>query len=909
MSTCSGSYGSYCCVPWCQNNGRTRKKLGTCFFRIPQDGRSTAWMTYSQRVDLMEKPASVLYKSYRMCSEHFTAQDFMDPGHTRLTKTAVPTVYSGAVNVPSVGAFVASFQNPVPEDHLDEAVSITSIYQDPGVQGYGYPANEEQAGEDVLQEACKKGSLMTTSGVAEGDVSKVSPSASSFIDSAASSVGGFPVACSSTARGSPSKKFRTTIQRLQSKVASCRRTITRLQKKQSKLPPSISKALNIIRPCVTEEVFKLLCTHVRLHQRGKGKRFPVWLKKFALHLNFRGPRAYRFLAPIFCLPTQRSLRRWLSNVRMSAGVIPGVIESISASTHAWNVRDRVCTLMFDEIALKKNLSYDAGQDIVHGFVDDGIERSSNMADRAMVVLLAGISKRWVQPVAFTIGHIWTSASIMDKLLFSIIEQLKAVRITVKAVICDQGTSNVSLAQQLGITIEKPFFEVLGERVYFIFDVPHLIKTTRNNIQAHELLIGNEVVNWSHVEHLYKSTHELRLRLAPKLTERHIYQKPFSNMKVSRAVQVLSSSVSIAIMTLVYVNELPSSAIATANFCERMDKLFDALNSSSPKKYSQKLRYAIKKGQNELVKFLREQLLWIASWKFSAKRQPHTIIGWQITIQAVVQLWEDLSENYNFIYLLTRRLQQDPLENMFGHIRQKQGCNTNPNVAQFISGLKHIVIQKAFKLSEQANVEDDKSELLREVLPFSLNRASLVDAVEWIRSDDFPSLEDIAELAADIKSHIIDQSAAYYVAGFLVKVFLTKSVEGCTCQHLLQGDVNCVSGEHQYFTMLKAYHVPNKVFGNLTVPSQRVFAFVQELENNFLVVVEATAHLSSVCNVLYRYLSGVGEMEFCSVECRQRFVKMYCRIRLCWHVRFVNRNLDKVRFHSSVSGVQLEKVKG
>lgn len=71
----------------------------------------------------MEKPASVSYRSYRICSEQFTAQDFMDPGHTRLTKTAVPTVYSGAVNVPSVRAFVASFQNPVPEDHLDEAAT------------------------------------------------------------------------------------------------------------------------------------------------------------------------------------------------------------------------------------------------------------------------------------------------------------------------------------------------------------------------------------------------------------------------------------------------------------------------------------------------------------------------------------------------------------------------------------------------------------------------------------------------------------------------------------------------------------------------------------------------------------------------------------------------------------------
>lgn len=82
--------------------------------------------------------------------------------------------------------------------------------------------------------------------------------------------------------------------------------------------------------------------------------------------------------------------------------------------------------------------------------------------------------------------------------------------------------------------------------------------------------------------------------------------------------------------------------------------------------------------------------------------------------------------------------------------------------------------------------------------------------------------------------------------------------------MLHGDVNSVSAEHQYFTMLKAYYVPRKLFGNLTVPSQRVFHIVQELETHFLATIEATAHLASVC-VLYQYLFRVGEMKFWSVE--------------------------------------------
>ncbi|XP_075749881.1 uncharacterized protein LOC142814649 isoform X3 [Rhipicephalus microplus] len=52
------SYGSYCCVSWCFNNGRTHKKPGTSFFRVPRDGRMKAWMQYAGRDDLLvSRPA------------------------------------------------------------------------------------------------------------------------------------------------------------------------------------------------------------------------------------------------------------------------------------------------------------------------------------------------------------------------------------------------------------------------------------------------------------------------------------------------------------------------------------------------------------------------------------------------------------------------------------------------------------------------------------------------------------------------------------------------------------------------------------------------------------------------------------------------------------------------------------
>ncbi|XP_054934481.1 uncharacterized protein [Dermacentor andersoni] len=463
------SYGSYCCVSWCFNNGKTQKKPGTSFFRIPRDGRMTAWMQYAGRDDLL---SSLSVASTSDC--HMTAEAALqgsaeeasnsDPHTLRCPDEQVGnSLGAGKGASPDLGLLEETLTNRSVVTEGTSVIGTLQLSSDSSVRG------AEQASQDTLEDVSANSSMNEC------------PTANEL-------------SCMPTTSWA-SKMYKQTIKRLQAKVAAQRKTIKRLLRQPHKSPSSTTKALGIIRPYVTEEVFKLLSTHVRLRPKGKGKRFPVWLKKFALHLNFRGPRAYRFLAPYFSLPSRRSLRRWLANVKMTPGTIPGIISSIATNTQAWNERDRVCALVFDEIALKKNLHYDVARDVVHGFTDDGAHRTSTIADRAMAVLLAGVSKKWVQPVAFTIGHTSTPSSVMHNLLLSLIVELRCIHITVKAVICDQGSSNVSLANQLRDCRKAFFFEVDGERVYFIFDVPHLIKTTRNNVQAHKLYIGDEIADW------------------------------------------------------------------------------------------------------------------------------------------------------------------------------------------------------------------------------------------------------------------------------------------------------------------------------------------------------------------------------------------------------------------------------
>ena len=78
-----------------------------------------------------------------------------------------------------------------------------------------------------------------------------------------------------------------------------------------------------------------------------------------------------------------------------------------------------------------------------------------------------------------------------------------------------------------------------------------------------------------------------VKMAPKLTHKHIYLPAFTAMRVKYATQVLSHTMASGISTLSVLGQLPSAASETAKFIDKFDKLFNAFNSvslSSPQQY-------------------------------------------------------------------------------------------------------------------------------------------------------------------------------------------------------------------------------------------------------------------------------------------------------------------------------------
>ena len=102
-----------------------------------------------------------------------------------------------------------------------------------------------------------------------------------------------------------------------------------------------------------------------------------------------------------------------------------------------------------------------------------------------------------------------------------VDRLDAAGLDVRVVVCDQGATNRSLASRLSISPETPFFIHSTKKVYFMYDPPHLLKSMRNNLKTYNFNVRGNLVKWQYVEDLFKFDMSQRIKLAPRLTERHI----------------------------------------------------------------------------------------------------------------------------------------------------------------------------------------------------------------------------------------------------------------------------------------------------------------------------------------------------------------------------------------------------
>ena len=258
-------------------------------------------------------------------------------------------------------------------------------------------------------------------------------------------------------------------------------------------------------------------------------------------------------------------------------------------------------ILFDEIKVKSDLVYDKHTGELIGYCNldkvgnqimdferssknSSTENDADVAKYMLVLMVRGVVTDLKFPLAgfarlsisadFLYPIVWKAIRILETGL----AQLKVLFLT-----CDGASANRKFFNIHGEVNEfvhytvNPYSED-GRKIFFISDVPHLVKTTRNcfsNSFSHKntrkLWKDGKDISWLHLLRLFEDHCELTVYSpCPKLSRNRLDITAYSCMKVNLAAQVLSSTVALEMMYDDNVTE-------TVNFIRMMNRFFDCLN--------------------------------------------------------------------------------------------------------------------------------------------------------------------------------------------------------------------------------------------------------------------------------------------------------------------------------------------
>ncbi|XP_011880898.1 PREDICTED: uncharacterized protein LOC105569228, partial [Vollenhovia emeryi] len=341
----------------------------------------------------------------------------------------------------------------------------------------------------------------------------------------------------------------------------------------------------------------------------------------------------------------------------------------------------MCVLIWDEISLQPQLQYDKINDKIVGFEDWGHKRTQQIADHALVFMLRGIKSSWKIPLSYNFCKSQTKNTQLIRCIKEIVKEIAQAEFTVVAIICDQGSSNVSALNEL-------------------------LRNTKDILAFRLSRLTRERASWDVLETAYQlDIHSNTLnRQLKKLTDEHIIRSKIKKMKVKLATQVFSATLSAfieynsRIKGFVNTNigplQIPEEeGLATAKVLDFFNKLFDSINGLQLRSDTP-LRVAVKENSKH-HSFWYDAIKFLENMRFIHKttKKPMSVPSlkhWITTIKGFQKLWATVNKA-GMKYLKTRYINQDPLENFFGMIRSHNNRNINPTCANFESSFKTLLI--------------------------------------------------------------------------------------------------------------------------------------------------------------------------------------------------------------------------
>lgn len=228
---------------------------------------------------------------------------------------------------------------------------------------------------------------------------------------------------------------------------------------------------------------------------------------------------------------------------------------------------RDCELVLDEIALKPEERWCHTLGKMVGMAT--LPTHTGLAKKGLVILLAGIQKRWKMSVAVYLcskkskeakcqrGLNVTGKAYGD-IIDSVIEKADKAGANIVGVTSDMGADNLAFWRHKGITggrsqrLISPFSNPAKKdsKIFVLPDPVHLMKAIKHMMESNVTItlpediveeegLSSAIVNYKHIEDLYEYESGNELKVAFRLRENNIHvDKHFKKMNVATAKAVL-----------------------------------------------------------------------------------------------------------------------------------------------------------------------------------------------------------------------------------------------------------------------------------------------------------------------------------------------------------------------------------
>lgn len=462
----------------------------------------------------------------------------------------------------------------------------------------------------------------------------------------------------------------------------------------------------------------------------KAMRWHPMIIRWCLYLQHKSAKAYEAIRGMgfIGLPSTRTLFDYSRYLPNRTGFAKENAEHLKAEGEALGLFDENCHwkryvgLLQDEIQINQGLVYEKHSGNLIGYIDlddtanelEALQNTMNgtgaqLASNMLVIMVRGAANSLKYPYAC-----FATAGVSGAYLYPIL--WKAIRdiellcgLRVLFITCDGASPNRKFFRYNQVPGEDLVYWCWNRysypmrKLYFVCDVPHLLKTARNcfaSSNCHQktrtMWKNGFAISWQHIVDLFEQHVDGKIYSeAHKLTRSHVELTAFNKMKVRLAVQVFSKTVAGALE-----RKYGQEVTETVKFIRHMNRFFDCLNVRNLQENVRKRNPDLKEYRDindERLRYLREEFLGFfveweqsvnASWPQLSKEEKNrlmlshqTMLGLRISVNSICEIVEFLL-NEGAPFVLTHHFNQDPIEEHFSHCRHKGGANNNPTVQDF-----------------------------------------------------------------------------------------------------------------------------------------------------------------------------------------------------------------------------------